>query len=53
MPFEDTKILKFNSGERSDKAAFIIYPDLDCLERTNECKKILKIIIDHPSFSHR
>ena len=38
MAFEDTKILKFNQGERSDKAAFIIYPDLDCLERTDVCK---------------
>ena len=31
MPFEDTKILKFNQYEKSDKAPFIIYADLECL----------------------
>ena len=31
MPFEDTKILEFNQYEKSDKAPFIIYADLECL----------------------
>ena len=31
MPFEDTKILGFNQYKKSDKAAFIIYVDLECL----------------------
>ena len=29
MPFEDTKILEFNQHQKSDKARFIIYVDLD------------------------
>ena len=37
-PFEDTKTLKFNQGERSDKTTFITYADLDCLERNDVCK---------------
>ena len=31
MPFEDTKILKFNQYQKSDKAPFIIYADLECI----------------------
>ena len=31
MSFEDTKILGFNQYEKSDKARFIIYADLECL----------------------
>ena len=31
MPFEDTKILEFNQCQKSDKAPFIIYDDLDCI----------------------
>ena len=31
MPFEDTKILRFNKHQNSDKAPFVIYTDLDCL----------------------
>ena len=31
MPFEDTKILDFNQYQKSDKAPFIIYADLECL----------------------
>ena len=37
-PFEDTKTLKFNQGERSDKTAFITNADLHCLERNDVCK---------------
>ena len=29
MPFEDTKILEFNQHQKSDKARFVIYADLD------------------------
>ena len=31
MPEKDNKILKYNYGEKSMKAAFIIYADLECL----------------------
>ena len=36
---EDTKILECNQYQKSDKASFIIYPDLDCLiEKIDGCK---------------
>ena len=39
IPSEDTKILKFNQNQKSDKAPFIIYVDLECiLEQINGCK---------------
>ena len=39
MPSEDTKILEFNQYQKSDKAAFIIYGDLECLiEKIDGCK---------------
>ena len=39
MSFEDAKILEFNHYQKSDKAPFIIYADLECLiERTDGCK---------------
>ena len=31
MPSEDTKILEFNQYQKSEKAAFIIYADLESL----------------------
>ena len=31
MPFKDTKILEFNQYQKSDKAPFIIYADLECV----------------------
>ena len=31
MPIEGTKILEFNQYQKSDKASFIFYPDLECL----------------------
>ena len=31
MPFDDTKILEFNQYQKSDKAPFIIYADLECI----------------------
>ena len=46
MPSENTKILEFNQYQKSDKAPFIIYADLEFLiEKIDECKIILKI---HP-----
>ena len=40
MSSEDTKILGFNQCQKSDKASFIIYADLECLiEMSNACKK--------------
>ena len=38
MPNEDNKILKYNHGEKSMKAPFIIYADLECLlEKIKTC----------------
>ena len=31
MPSEDTKVLKFNQNQKSNKAPFIIYAVLECL----------------------
>ena len=39
MPSEDIKILKFNHWQRSDKAPFIIYADLECIiEKIDGCE---------------
>ena len=39
MPFEDTKMLKFNQYQKSDEAPFIIYADLECkIEKLDKCK---------------
>ena len=39
MSFEDTKILDFNQYQKSDKALFIIYADLEFLiEKIDGCK---------------
>ena len=39
MPFDDTKILEFNQYQKSDKAPFIIYVDLECIiENIDGCK---------------
>ena len=39
MPSEDTKILGFNQYQKSDKASFIIYGDLECIiEKSDRCK---------------
>ena len=43
MPNKDNKILKYNPGEKSLKAPFIIYADLECfLEKCTHVKIILK-----------
>ena len=39
MPSEDTKILEFNQYQKSNKAQFVIYADLQCLiEKIHGCK---------------
>ena len=39
MPSEDTKILELNHNQKSDKAPFVIYSDLECLlEKIDRCK---------------
>ena len=39
MPNEDNKILKYNHGEKSLKAPFMIYADLECLlEKMHSCQ---------------
>ena len=39
MPSEDTKILEFNQYQKSDKAPFIVYADLESItEKTDGCK---------------
>ena len=43
MLSEDTKVLEFNQYQKSDKALFIIYADLECLiENIDECKNNLE-----------
>ena len=38
IPSEETKKLEFNQYQKSDKAPFIIYADLQCLiEKIDEC----------------
>ena len=40
MPSEDTKILEFNQSQKSYKAPFTIYADLECIiEKIDGCKK--------------
>ena len=43
MPSEDTKKLEFNQYQKSDKASFVVYADLERLIEKMEVKKILKI----------
>ena len=43
IPIKDTKILEFNQYQKSDKAPFIIYADLECIIEKIELKIILKI----------
>ena len=39
MPSEETKILELNQYQKSDKAPFIIYADLECIiEKIDGCK---------------
>ena len=39
MPSKDAKILEFNQYQKSDKAPFIIYADLQCIiEKFDGCK---------------
>ena len=39
MPNEENKILKYNHGEKSSKAPFMIYADLECfLEKMHPCQ---------------
>ena len=43
MPSEDSKLLKFNQYQKSDKASFIIYADLKCrIEKIDGCKSNLE-----------
>ena len=42
MPFEGTKVLEFNRYQKSGKAPFIIYADIECLmEKSDGFKSIL------------
>ena len=39
MPEEDSKILRYNHGEKSMRALFVIYADLECLlEKISICR---------------
>ena len=39
MLFEENKILEFNHYQKSDKASFITYADLECIiEKIDGCK---------------
>ena len=40
MSEEDNKILKYNQSEKSMRATFVIYADLECLlEKMSTCHK--------------
>ena len=42
MPKEDSKILKYNHVEKSMRAQFVIYADLECLlEKMSTCRNNL------------
>ena len=46
MPSENAKILEFNQYQKSGKARFINYGDLECTtEKTDGCKTIMKIYL--------
>ena len=46
MSSEDHKILKFNRYQKSDKAPFILYVDLECfIRQIDGCKKYAEIKI--------
>ena len=56
MPSEDTKILEFNQYQKSDKAPFVIYADLECLiekidgyKNNPENSSTIKVSEDIPS----
>ena len=39
IPSEDTQILEFNQYQKSDKAQFIIYANIECItEKIDRCK---------------
>ena len=39
MPSEDTKMLKFNQNQKSDKALYIVYANLEPLiKKVEDCK---------------
>ena len=43
MPSKDTNILEFKHYQKSDKAQFIIYADLECItETTDGCENNLE-----------
>ena len=43
MPDEDNKILKYAHGEKSIRAPFIIYADLECLlDKFHSCQNNLE-----------
>ena len=48
MPNENNKILKYNHGEKSMRAPFIIYADLESLfEKMDTCYDNLEKIINN------
>ena len=53
MANEDNKILKYNRGEKSMKAPFIMYADLECqLKKSNHVKIILKNLTQKKKTMH-
>ena len=63
MPNDNNKILKYNHGEKSMRAPFVIYADLECLvEKMHSCqnnpekfytqKKIMHIPSGYPLFTN-
>ena len=54
MPNEDSKILKYNLGEKSLKAPFMIFADLQCLlEKIHSCQNNPKKYYTEKKTKHR
>ena len=47
MPEDGENILKYSPGDKSLKAVFIIYADLECLLKKDQSCKIIQKILTH------
>ena len=52
MPNDNNKILKYNHGEKSMRAPFVIYADLECLlEKMYSCQNNPEILTQRKKIS--
>ena len=52
MPNDNNKVLKYNHGEKSIRAPFVIYADLECLlEKMHSCQKNPEILTQRKKLS--